>query len=374
MATIQWKRLFGQERIKEVLSGAFANGTLGHAYLLCGDAGAGTFTAAIEMAMALLCNNDKTCPCYECSGCRKVMSFSHPDFHIVMPLALQKEYKGSDGKITEAGWEELARRVKERIDNPYMEPRHSTIPLIPVDWIRELTHAIRRGATEKGMNIAVIDGIETMQKESANALLKTLEEPPDGTILFLCTNRLHAVLPTIVSRCQLLRFAALSPEIIRRDLAATFSVAPDDSRLRNVEHVGSISRARQLFEETDLHSGQDAADFWKNIVEQDWNALFTRIDEFSNGWDYGRFASFFEQLLQGIRNAFFNNIGGTENYIIGDHSHCAVYTGIGSPFIAEKLTGFCESALRAVRARANGSLVLINFALAVMEFYHGKKQ
>jgi DNA polymerase III delta' subunit len=374
MATMQWRRFLGQERIREVLSGAFANRTLGHAYLLCGDAGVGTFTAAIEMAMALLCENREVSPCYECSGCRKVMSFSHPDFHIVMPLALAKEYKGSDGKITETGWEELARRVKERINDPYREPRHSAIPLIPVDWIRELTHAIRRGATEKGMNVAIIDGIETMQKESANAMLKTLEEPPEGTILFLCTSRLHAVLPTIVSRCQLLRFAALSPEIIRQDLTATFPVAPDDERLRNVEHVGSICKARQLFEEADLHNGQDAADFWRYMVEQDWNALFAKIDEFSDGWDYGRFASFFEQLLQGIRNAFFNNIEGTENYIIGDPSLCSIYKGIGSPFAAEKLTGFCESALRAVRARANGSLVLINFVLAVMEFYHGKKQ
>lgn len=371
---MQWKRFLGQERIKEVFSSAFSGGTLGHAYMLCGDIGVGTFAAALEMAMALLCEHKEVCPCYECPSCHKVAGFAHPDFHLVMPLALQKEHKGSDGKISEAGWEELAKRVRERIGNPYAEPRHASIPLIPVDWIRELTHAIRRGSTEKGMNISIIDGIETMQKESANAMLKTLEEPPEGTVLLLCTNRLHAVLPTIVSRCQLLRFSALPPEIIRQDLSTTFSVAPDDPRITQVMYTGSIGKARRLFEAGDVQSGEDAATFWKSIVAQDWNTIFEKIDEFSSEWDFSRYDSFFEQILQGIRNAFFTNIEGTENYIIGDRGLSVVFERINSPFAAEKLTGFCESALRAVRARANSSLVMINFALAVMEFYHGKKQ
>ena len=374
VATLQWNRLIGQERIKEVFSSAFAHGTLGHAYLLCGETGAGTFAAALELSTALLCTSESGRPCLSCSACKKVRSYAHPDFHVVMPLALHKEHKGSDGKITEAGWEEFALRVRQRIEDPYLVPEFATHPSIPVDWVREVTHAIRRGAIEKGKNIVILDGIDLMQQESANALLKTLEEPPADTLLLLCTDRPHAVLPTIISRCQLLRFAALTPAAIRSELIARFSLQPEDPRLDNVVHTGSLGRARVLFEHIETSDLRNAREFWHLITNQDWLAICTMIETISDLGDYSRYENLFMQLLYGIRNAFFTNIEGTENYIMGDSSLSGTLAAVATPHVAEMLARHCETAISRIRARANIALVLTSFALSVMEYFNEQKQ
>ncbi|MBN1309187.1 MAG: hypothetical protein JXA18_14785 [Chitinispirillaceae bacterium] len=374
MAQLQWNMVLGQERVKDFFSSAFTNGTIGHAYLLSGEAGTGTFTAALEISMALLCSSETARPCYTCSSCRRVRSYSHPDFHVVMPFALKKEHKTTDNKITEAGWEAFAAGVRERMEDPYLVPEFSTPPSIPVDWIRELTHSIRRGAVEKGKNIVILDGIDVMLKESANTLLKTLEEPPPDTLLLLCTDRPHVVLPTIVSRCQLLRFAALPPDTIRLELVSRLSLSPDDPRLDAVAHVGSLGRAQSLLRHIDASARQDAREFWRLIIEQDHLALFDKIDEISASADYGRHENLFMQLMYGIRNAFFTKMNGTENYIMGGSALSGVVEQVISPHAMGVLAQHCETAIGRIRARTNIALVLINFALSVMEFYNEQKQ
>jgi DNA polymerase-3 subunit delta' len=85
-----------------------------------------------------------------------------------------------------------------------------------------------------------------MQKGSANAMLKILEEPPAGTLMLLLTERIHAVLPTIVSRCQILRSAYLAPELLRSQLITRFSLQPDDHRLEELVYTGSLGQALYL--------------------------------------------------------------------------------------------------------------------------------
>ncbi|HMA64917.1 MAG TPA: hypothetical protein VKO63_06965, partial [Chitinispirillaceae bacterium] len=87
MSQIQWNKFIGQDRIKNVLSSAFVNNTLGHAYLLCGDAGTGKFAAAFELAMALLCKSPDKKPCGRCDSCTRMLKYGHPDFHVVLPVA-----------------------------------------------------------------------------------------------------------------------------------------------------------------------------------------------------------------------------------------------------------------------------------------------
>jgi DNA polymerase-3 subunit delta' len=297
MSTLNWKLLLGQERIKEVLSNAFSNDKLGHAYLLCGESGVGTFACALEMAMAIHCENRETKPCMQCSSCLRIKDFAHPDLHVVMPVALQKEFKGSDGKIADAGWVEISRLVKCRFDEPYQQPVHAALPSIPVEWIRELTHAIRRGAVEKGKNVVIVDGVETMQPESANAMLKTLEEPPSGTIMFLCAARLHSVLPTILSRCQLLRFSALSPEIIEAEVIKRYSILPNDSRIDQLKYSGSLSKAVLLTDDNESVRNDFTGEFLRSIAERDMQTLFSKIDQMSEADEFTMFENMFVTIV-----------------------------------------------------------------------------
>ena len=234
MAVLKWNKLVGQDRVKNVIGKAYQNGTLGHAYLFCGERGTGKFAAAVDLAMALLCQHEEARPCKRCPACKKADSYSHPDFHVIMPLVLQSEHKKEGGSLSDEGWALAATTAKRRISDPYRLTQYSGIPNIPVDWIREANEAIMRGGTEGPANVVIIDGVDTMSDKSANAMLKTLEEPPPGTVMILLTDKHHAVLPTIVSRCQTMRFTQLTPDQIKGALykrlrAGTLGKQPDDA-------------------------------------------------------------------------------------------------------------------------------------------------
>lgn len=372
MSNIEWKNFAGQERIKNVLESALHNDTLGHAYLFCGTSGTGKFAAAIEMAMAVLCTDTQNRPCYKCESCRKILHYSHPNLHIIMPMVLEKEHKSGDN-ITEAGWDYLSNSIRERISDPYRYRDFSGIPSIPVDWVRELNHAIQRGAPEGNRNIAIIDGIDVMTKSSANAMLKTLEEPPPGTLMLLLTERIQTVLPTIVSRCQILRFAYLSAELIRSKLAERFSIDPKDSRLDELVYSGSLGQAIYLYNNSDADVLKNALEFFNRCVSCNWIAVYEFIDILSANNNENTYEKLYFQIIRLIRNAYFKNIEGTENYIIGDSSLKLESNWINSPELVEQLVELCENSIKQIRSRVNISMVLVNYANAVMEIINEQK-
>lgn len=373
MHSLQWGKLVGQERIKETLSSAFVNNTLGHAYLFCGDAGVGKFAAAFDLCMALLCKSEGHKPCGTCVSCQKMIKYGHPDFHLVMPVALETEHK-KDSKLTDEGWKFVAECALERITDPYKIRSFSSIPQIPLDWVKEVNQSILRGALEGDRNVAIIDGIDLLSPEAANAMLKTLEEPPPGTVLLLLTERIHAVLPTIISRCQIMRFAWLQPEIIGAQLAKKYSVSPQDNRIQDVADCGSIGKAMVLYENPGAEVRTDAENMWKLCSEGNWLALFELIDKLNKIDDYGFYEKFFTEMMQLIRNSFFTKLGGTENYIRVNGDRTVALGNVATPRKIQDLMEICENAIRQIGCRANISLVFVNFTISLMGILNVKKQ
>jgi DNA polymerase III subunit delta' len=372
MASLQLTEVVGQDRIKEVFGSAFVNQTMGHAYLLCGEAGTGKFATAFAVSMALLCEDTASCPCCRCSSCLKMLKYAHPDFHVIMPVVPEKEHR-SDSKLTDEGWKYVGACVSERIKNPYHLRTFTGIPSIPLDWVKEVNHAIVRGATSSSRNVAILDGIDYMSKESANAMLKTLEEPPAGTVMFLLTDRLHAVLPTIISRCQILRFSYLSPELIQNALSKKYGIAATDSRILEVADCGSLGRAIYLYENPVEDITKDAAEFWKCCRGNDWMQVSDLIDRISRIDDYGMYEKFFIEMMHLIRNAFFSKFSNTENYIMGNKSLVIDLGNLFAPEQVDNLIEICDDALKQISSRAAIALVLVNFAISLMEMLNGEK-
>jgi DNA polymerase III delta' subunit len=346
--TMKWNNLIAQDRVKELLGHAFDSGTLGHAYLFCGERGVGKFAAAVDLAMAVLCqckDAAKARPCGECPSCRRAAAYSHPDLHVIMPLCLSAEHKGGEGggALSEEGWALAAASVRARIDDPYKLPRYDGIPHIPVEWVREADHAVMRGAVEGAAGVAIIDGVETMKKESANAILKTLEEPPPGTLLLLLTERVHGVLPTILSRCQMVRFPLLPPPVVGAELCKRFNAgggvdkfsgdslfgdsdAGVDAALPEgiaaAAAAGSLGLAISEYENPlDEYYGH-AASLWNDCLRGDWGAAAAAVDGLSSGKDsYTVCRNTVSCLIRLIRAAFlkkFGQGGASMNYINPD--------------------------------------------------------
>ena len=400
MAALKWNKLIGQERVKGVIGSAFQNGTLGHAYLFCGERGTGKFAAAVDLAMALLCQHAETRPCGACPSCKKVAAYSHPDLHVIMPLVLLPEHKGTGGALTEEGWQFAAALTKGRIDDPYKLPQYAGIPNIPVDWVREADHAILRGGTEGAFNVAIIDGVDTMGKESANAMLKTLEEPPPGTVMILLTDKPHATLPTIVSRCQIIRFALLPPDAVSAELYRRFSTnkdkkgadadatdlfagtdeaaasqPPRDPRIEAAAAYGSIGLAIEEFEDPREECFELASALWNDCARGDWEAAAAGADRLSASDD--AFSSCRKTLLcltRLLRFAFLRKFGAPVNYFNSVEPRQIELPRQSAPDDAGRFVRLCQEALDALDARGNCALVMVNFVCSLMEMLNAEEQ
>ncbi len=185
---MSWKRIRGHDNLIRSFSHVIRRGRLAHAYLFTGASGIGKRLFAIELAKALLCedpnasNKELLEGCDRCPACVQINAGTHPDF-----------------LFTE--------RPEEKNE-------------FPVDLMRDVREWFSlKSARGKG-KVVVINDAEDFNEESANCFLKTLEEPPAGSVLILITANLERQLPTILSRCQVIRFAPLPVPAVEELLRA----------------------------------------------------------------------------------------------------------------------------------------------------------
>ena len=189
-----------QPRVRDFLSHAVTTGRVSHAYLFVGAPGSGKLDAAWALAQSLLCENDG---CGACDACVRVARHTHPDVHVY-------------------------------------EPESATGYLIA--QVRDLLEDVALSPIRAPRKVYIIDRAEQLRANTANALLKTLEEPPAHTVFILLGTSTDVMLPTIVSRCQCVPFRMLSTEESTTAVAHATGLAPARCRMA-VAVAGSPSRA-----------------------------------------------------------------------------------------------------------------------------------
>jgi len=164
---------------------------LPHALLFTGPAGSGKTQFAQTFAARILCEtpDSEGFACGKCQACGWRKSGNHPDFLLITPESAQ----AIEEVETENGEGGLA-KGKKRSDQ------------IRIEQIRALASLLNVGAHRQGYRVVIIQPAEAMNTSTANALLKLLEEPPSSTLFILITNSYHNLLPTVLSRCQAVRF------------------------------------------------------------------------------------------------------------------------------------------------------------------------
>lgn len=175
-----WTRFSEQPRASELLYYSLRNNRLAHAYLLAGPKGAGKKQMALHLAKSLFCQEREADACGACLTCRRIEGGNHPDVQLITP----------DGAS------------------------------IKIDQIRALQKEMAMRAVESQHKVYIIEHVDKMTTQAANSLLKFLEEPPAGVLALLLTEHSHAMLPTILSRCQIVQFSPLSADSIAQELRA----------------------------------------------------------------------------------------------------------------------------------------------------------
>jgi len=163
---------------------------LPHALLLHGQQGIGKRDLALHFAQGLLCESPVADgqPCNTCGACHWFSQGNHPDFTVVRPEALEAGAGDADGDGEGGGSSSSKKKAPSKI--------------IRMEQVRGLIEAVGVGTHRAGLRVVVVYPLDALQTEGANALLKTLEEPPPSTVFLLVTDRIDRVLPTILSRCR----------------------------------------------------------------------------------------------------------------------------------------------------------------------------
>lgn len=217
-----FKHLLGHKRAKSLLQEAAAKNKIGHAYLFRGPDGIGKKRAALTFAAYLNCKNPQDDDaCCRCASCRKYTSGNHPDLIHIAP-------EGTAIKIGQ---------------------------------VRKLKHQLAFPPLEAAVRVIILEDIHTMRREAANSLLKTLEEPAPNNLLILTADQAGEILPTIISRCQIIPFGPLDYEDMAQVLMRENGIERAQALTLASVAEGSLGRAKLLLQE-------DLLVFRQEVIEQ----------------------------------------------------------------------------------------------------------
>ncbi|MDE2506792.1 MAG: DNA polymerase III subunit delta' [Planctomycetota bacterium] len=204
-----WQSIRGHDRVVEELRANLRHGRLPHAFLFVGPEGIGKRTFALALARALLCERndpDALDPCGRCESCVYCDAGTHPDVNIVSKPAEKHE--------------------------------------LPIQVIRALCDDLSLKPVRGARKFAIVDDADDLNEEAANAFLKTLEEPPAGSVLILIGQSTDTQLDTVISRCRVVRFEPLTDDDVAAILLEHKQAESREQALRLARRgEGSVTRA-----------------------------------------------------------------------------------------------------------------------------------
>ncbi len=209
------KSFLGRKTILKKLTAVAAADKLGQPFLLVGPQGCGKENTALEFARLINCAGPTHCSeDRRCESCVKTLSFQHPDVRWICP---------SPASVDDA---QVRRLYENKVENPFFMPAFAATSNVRIGdpekpselTIRSLIHFLRKRSFQGRYKVAIVADSHRFNPSSANAFLKTLEEPSENTVIFLLTTTTDGMLPTILSRCQKIGFKPWTDEQLKQIL------------------------------------------------------------------------------------------------------------------------------------------------------------
>lgn len=239
-----WDRVIAQDRVKQVLHQAISSNRVAHAYLFHGPYGTGKRAMAFALARALQCQARPGEGCGECAVCDRIDRMLHPDVRFLMPAPKDAEP------------DEYRSRMEALGANPYETVDYLRRPtaktankqaIYPKDvLLGSIRPVVDFMSFEGGHKLVILLDAEVLGEEIGNAFLKLLEEPSRNTVFVLISERPEQLLPTIMSRCQPIRFDPIPADDIAKTLVAKEGMEAHEAASVARLSDGSFSVARDL--------------------------------------------------------------------------------------------------------------------------------
>ncbi len=236
--------IIGQEQIKEHLQNALAAKKISHAYIINGEKSSGKEFIAKVFAMALQCERGDTEPCQECHSCKQALSGNQPDI------------------------------IRVTHDKPNT---------ISVDDIRgQINGDVAIKPYSSPYKVYIVNEAEKMTQQAQNALLKTLEEPPEYAVILLLTTNVNALLPTILSRCVVLNMKPVADAKVRKFLMEELRVPDYKADVCVAFARGNVGKAKALASSEDFENiKNEALSLLKYIHDMELHEMVAAIKKIS---------------------------------------------------------------------------------------------
>lgn len=310
---MSWNRVIGQERVKNILRSTLRNGRLPHAYLFLGNEGVGKDAMALELARTVHCETGGEEACEKCASCLMANPLQHPDLTLVVALPVGKNEGPDDPPFEKLSPAELA-LVQEQFALKAANPYHRiTIPkatIIKINSIRDIRRMSSMATGGNRRRVIIISRADEMGEAAANTLLKTLEEPAGSTMLVLTTAHKDSLLPTILSRCQMVSFDPLTEQDIRSALVERNGIDEAQAALLARLAHGSYTKALQLLEDDMPALRQQVVSFVRSALGNNIIAITDGVEDLCAGKDRDLVIRFLNLMMLWFRDALVLAQGG----------------------------------------------------------------
>jgi DNA polymerase-3 subunit delta' len=370
---MNFSKIPGQKEIINKLIRSVKEERVSHAQLFAGPEGCGSMALALAYARYISCENrTEKDSCGVCKSCVKYEKMIHPDLHFVFPVIKGKKATDpvSDNYIEE--WREFVKKSPFFTLNNWLESIEvgNAQGQIFASEAAEIIKKLSLKTFESDFKIMIIWLPEKMNPSAANKLLKMIEEPPEKTLFLLVSEEPDKIIPTILSRCQLVKIPSFSNTDIEEYLIEKFSLNPEKAAGFARVSTGNITRAVELCENED--SSLDNLELFKSLMRFAWKRDVLSVINWSEEIaSTGREAqkNFISFSLRILRENLMLSLDQKKNNLVFLAGEEASFSGNFHPFINQTniypLTEEFNLVYSHIEANGNAKIIFLDLALKV---------
>jgi DNA polymerase-3 subunit delta' len=370
---MNFSRIPGQKEIIGKLIRSVHEERVSHAQLFAGPEGCGSLALALTYARFISCENrTEHDSCGTCKSCVKYEKMIHPDLHFVFPVIKGKKATDpvSDNYLEE--WREFVKKSPYFTLNNWLDSIEvgNAQGMIFASEASEIIKKLSLKTFESDFKIMIIWLPEKMHQATANKLLKMIEEPPEKTLFLLVAEEPDKVIPTILSRCQLIKIPSFRGSDIDRYLIQRFGLTSDKASDISRVSAGNIIRAIELCENED--SSLSNLNRFKSLMRFAWKRDIISIINWSEEISTtGREAqkNFISFSLRILRENFMLSLDQKKNSLVFLAGEEASFSGNFHPFISQTniypLNDEFNLGYSHIEANGNAKIIFLDLALKV---------
>ncbi len=365
----------GQEEIKDRLRKTVSDQRVSHAQMFLGPQGSAKLPMALAYAQYINCSKRADGDsCGVCPSCLQYGKLAHPDLHFLYPIATTKEFDNKPVSTMFLGhWRKI---IPERAGFITLNDWYDQIGienkqgLINTDDCNDLIRKLSYTSYESEYKVMIIWMVEKIHHTGANKILKILEEPPDKTLFILITEQLDQLLPTIISRTQLVKFPKYSDTALEKAVTDLTGCTTDEAAGARFMADGNLTLALNIIRNGDSHSDLFIRfrDWMRLCYAKDIASAVKMASEFQ-GIGRENIKKFFHYALRVVHLCMLHQYG-LQDQINADGEERQFITKF-SPFINPSGMQFTEAfndAIYHTERNASGSIMFLDLSLKAMQW------